>query len=239
MTYGTLSSPLDPKAPDFAAWEATKTGQPYPNVPGPEAEAQIHNLAVHVLQPLRNMFGRSVNIDSWYRSPAVNAAVGGAENSDHMQGTAADIKIQGFTNREIAAYLWTRADLPLGEVIWYTYKGHTHVSYDPKNRREFLVATAPKVYKAWRPAAGEVEAVLRRMGGGAGDAGTGAEHREGLPPVRTAPYVEPPHVQRMEQASEGGGGGGVILVGLALVVGAAAAAGRSGLSRDKKKRGKK
>ena len=39
---------------------------------------------------------------SGYRSPAHNREVGGATNSEHMQGRAADIKVAGFTPRQVA-----------------------------------------------------------------------------------------------------------------------------------------
>ena len=54
---------------------------------------QVLNLAYlchMVLQPLRDRFG-PIRINSGYRCPELNEAVGGAQNSHHMRGEAADI----------------------------------------------------------------------------------------------------------------------------------------------------
>ena len=57
-----------------------------------------------VLQCIREHFGRAVTITSGYRTPAHNAAVGGAKNSQHLYGRAADIRVQGVCVEEVAAY---------------------------------------------------------------------------------------------------------------------------------------
>jgi len=54
-----------------------------------------------LLQRIRDHFGKPVSITSAYRSPAHNAAVGGAKNSQHVLGTAADITINGVLPMEI------------------------------------------------------------------------------------------------------------------------------------------
>lgn len=56
------------------------------------------------LQDIRTHFGKPVNVNSGYRSPAYNTKVGGAKNSYHMQGRAFDISIKGVTPAEIARY---------------------------------------------------------------------------------------------------------------------------------------
>lgn len=56
------------------------------------------------LQDIRSHFGKPVNVNSGYRSPAYNVKVGGAKNSYHMQGRAFDISIKGVTPAEIARY---------------------------------------------------------------------------------------------------------------------------------------
>lgn len=60
---------------------------------------------VAVLQQLRNHFGAAVHINSAYRSPEYNAAVGGSSKSQHCQGTAADIWIDKVEPLQIALYL--------------------------------------------------------------------------------------------------------------------------------------
>lgn len=60
---------------------------------------------VDVLQNVRDYFGAPVTINSAYRTPSHNRAVGGASNSQHVQGTAADIVVSGVEPREVAEYI--------------------------------------------------------------------------------------------------------------------------------------
>ena len=57
-----------------------------------------------VLQCIREHFGKAVTITSAYRTPAHNAAVGGAKSSQHLLGRAADIRVQGVSVEDVAAY---------------------------------------------------------------------------------------------------------------------------------------
>lgn len=103
----------------------------------PEAE-QIVNLCAlvyNVLQPLRDHYGQPVKISSGYRCQALNKAVGGVTNSQHMRGQAADIKILGVTPTHIADYIANH--LPYDQVI--LYPTFVHVSYSIQaNRRHRL-----------------------------------------------------------------------------------------------------
>ena len=57
-----------------------------------------------VLQCIREHFGKAVTITSGYRTPAHNAAVGGAKSSQHLLGRAADIRVAGVSVEDVAAY---------------------------------------------------------------------------------------------------------------------------------------
>ena len=53
------------------------------NVPGDLEEANLQQLCEHVLQKVRDHFGKPVTVNSGYRSPELNEAIGGSITSDH------------------------------------------------------------------------------------------------------------------------------------------------------------
>lgn len=59
---------------------------------------------VMVLQSIRGHFGTAVTVNSAYRTPQYNEKVGGAAQSQHCYGTAADIVVKGKTPAQVAAY---------------------------------------------------------------------------------------------------------------------------------------
>jgi len=54
------------------------------------------------LQQARNQLQRPFQVNSWYRPPAINAAVGGAFRSYHLIGQAADLAVSGLSGRQVA-----------------------------------------------------------------------------------------------------------------------------------------
>ena len=75
----------------------SKCGRPIPN----NVLTNIIELAKN-LQVLRNAVNKSISITSGYRSPEHNAKIKGAKDSQHVKGTAADIKVAGMTPKEVA-----------------------------------------------------------------------------------------------------------------------------------------
>ena len=73
---------------------------------------------VKYLQKIRSHFGKSVHINSGYRCKKHNAAVGGASASNHMDGEAADIRIDGVTPLEVAQYAEHIGVLGIGVYSW-------------------------------------------------------------------------------------------------------------------------
>lgn len=72
------------------------------NTPTSSIVFELQRLCQLVLQPLRAHLDRPIVVSSGYRSPALNRAVGGAANSDHMHGRAADIVVPGMKPRDVA-----------------------------------------------------------------------------------------------------------------------------------------
>lgn len=65
----------------------SKDGQP-----SPYGETVVHRELIVRLNAIRSRFGKPIIVNSGYRSPEHNKAVGGVKNSFHVQGLAADVR---------------------------------------------------------------------------------------------------------------------------------------------------
>ena len=63
------------------------------NTPNADARLRMQRLIEHLLDPIRAAWGGPITVNSGYRSPALNKAVRGVSNSQHMKGEAADITV--------------------------------------------------------------------------------------------------------------------------------------------------
>lgn len=86
------------------------------NTPSEEIKAVILDTA-QAADRLRDLLGHPINVHSWYRSPKVNTAVGGAKDSAHMQGSAIDLTCPLFgTPAEIIEEL-RKSEIPFRKAI--------------------------------------------------------------------------------------------------------------------------
>lgn len=108
------------------------------NTPTPEASAALDALMWNVLDPIRRMWGRPIIVNSGYRCPKLNAAVGGSATSQHMKGEAADITAGDPTKNKELFDMIKRSAIPFDQLI--DEKGYRwiHVSYRPNGRRNVL-----------------------------------------------------------------------------------------------------
>lgn len=67
----------------------------------------IESDLVDILQKIRDHFGKAVTITSAFRTASHNKKVGGATYSQHLYGTAADIKVSGVTASAVADFAET------------------------------------------------------------------------------------------------------------------------------------
>lgn len=118
------------------------------NKPDGAAKKALTALTERVLDPLREAWGRPIVVNSGYRCPELNRAVGGAVNSQHLYGEAADIEDYS-RDRAMNARLFQMVrdlGLPFDQLIYESpnSKGPdwVHVSYGPRNRRQVLRQTA-------------------------------------------------------------------------------------------------
>lgn len=131
-------------SPNFTLSEMTKSETALrhnlDNTPGETEIANLRVLCERVLQPVRDHYGKGVKVNSGFRHPDVNAAVGGSKTSDHCKGQAADIEIPGVPNHELAE--WIKANLKYTQLILEFYtrgvpdSGWVHVSYDAANLKQ-------------------------------------------------------------------------------------------------------
>ena len=65
---------------------------------GPETANNVSPLLLEKLEALRAMIGGPIEISCAYRCPAHNARVGGVPNSQHVDGTAADVQTPNYNH---------------------------------------------------------------------------------------------------------------------------------------------
>lgn len=116
------------------------------NTPDGDTLNNMKLLAEKVFEPLREWVGGPIKINSFYRSTALNSAIGGSSRSQHCQGRAFDLDdIYGHkTNKEM--FDWIKENLSFDQMIWEFGSEENpdwvHVSYvdEEKNRNRILKA---------------------------------------------------------------------------------------------------
>ena len=120
------------------------------NNPTPEHIENMRYCCEKILEPVRTHFGKSVQINSSYRSPLVNEAVGGSKTSQHVNGQAIDFEIPGIDNKVVAD--WIGDNLEFDQVILEFYtKGdknsgwvHASIKKGGGNRKMRMIASKSK-----------------------------------------------------------------------------------------------
>ncbi len=145
---------------NFSLAEMTKSEtalrQGLDNTPGEVEIENMRKLTENVLQPVRDHYERGVKVNSGFRHPDVNAAVGGSRTSDHCKGQAADIEIPGVPNAELAQ--WIADNLEFRQLILEFYtpgipdSGWVHVSYvEGDNKKQILTAMKENGKTVYKP----------------------------------------------------------------------------------------
>lgn len=103
------------------------------NTPTREAEANLTELINKVLDPLRRAYGKPIMVTSGYRSPRLNASVGGVKTSQHQKGQAADITAGSPEENKRLFDLAQELNLPFCQLIDEKRYRWVHISYDKNN----------------------------------------------------------------------------------------------------------
>lgn len=109
------------------------------NTPGDVVKVHLTLLTERVLDPLREAYGKPIKVNSGYRCPKLNKAVGGSATSQHMTGQAADITGGSKAENKKLFDLVRSLKLPFDQLIWENGGVWVHVSYSPRNRRQVLL----------------------------------------------------------------------------------------------------
>lgn len=106
----------------------------------PEVEQNLTALVATILDPLRERYGKPINVNSGYRCQALNKAVGGVRNSQHLTGEAADIDTGSKTENRKLAKMIVDMRLPFDQLIDEADYAWVHVSYkcNGDNRGQIL-----------------------------------------------------------------------------------------------------
>jgi zinc D-Ala-D-Ala carboxypeptidase len=113
------------------------------NTPTDEQVENLKALCANVLEKIRAHFGKPITVNSGFRGAKLNKAIGGAKNSSHLHGEAADIEIAGVDNLQLV--YWIANNLEFDQLISEFYNpgdpqsGWVHVSWSRnKNRNQKL-----------------------------------------------------------------------------------------------------
>ena len=133
-----------------AVYSTTALRRGIDNKPNEEQLGNMKLIAEKIFEPLRSFVGGPIKINSFFRSPELNTAIGGSKTSQHCKGQAMDIDDTfGYkTNAEM--YDFIKEHLNFDQMIWEfgddNNPNWVHVSYvsNEKNRNRCLKAYKDK-----------------------------------------------------------------------------------------------
>jgi uncharacterized protein YcbK (DUF882 family) len=107
------------------------------NIPNENQVESLKTLVINLLQPIRDLYGKPMYINSGFRSPEVNKAVNGSPTSDHMNGKSADVKTD---NPRALFNLVRNSGLSFDQIILYPTFVHMSFRSKETNRNQTLYA---------------------------------------------------------------------------------------------------
>lgn len=120
------------------------------NTPSEEVKQNLTHLAVKLLEPIRVGLNKPIKISSGYRCEKLNKAIGGAKNSQHIEGKAADIRVPGLTTEEL--FLLIKGNFLYDQLI-QEFDSWVHISLNEgKNRSQNLRAVKKNGKTVYLPA---------------------------------------------------------------------------------------
>ncbi len=106
------------------------------NTPSVEVKENLERLITNLLDPIRDIWGKPLIVNSGYRCTQLNNAVGGVSNSNHLKGEAADITT-GSKQDNLKLYEMVKAsNLVFDELIDEKNGSWLHVALRKENNRQ-------------------------------------------------------------------------------------------------------
>ena len=127
-------------------YSITATRRGIDNTPSEEHLDNMKLLAEKIFEPLRKWVGGPIRINSFYRGPELNKAIGGSSKSQHCKGQAMDIDDTGCHKTNAEMYAWIKDNVDFDQMIWEfgddKNPNWVHVSYvsPEENRNRCLKA---------------------------------------------------------------------------------------------------
>ena len=120
------------------------------NTPSSTQVEKMQLTASKIFEPLREWVGGPIKVSSFFRSVALNEAIGGSSNSQHCKGQAIDLDDVYGHKSNAEMYHWIKDNLNFDQLIWEfgtdVNPNWIHVSYvnDEDNRNRCLKAYKEK-----------------------------------------------------------------------------------------------
>lgn len=108
------------------------------NTPDNQVKMKLEALVANVLDPIREMWGKPIMVNSGYRCPELNKKVGGKPTSQHLKGEAADITTGSKDGNRKLFYMIGNSDIPIDQMIDESDYSWIHVSYSERKRGQIL-----------------------------------------------------------------------------------------------------
>lgn len=118
------------------------------NTPPPDVVENLKKTAM-LLEAVRLRLGQPITVSSGYRCPALNKAVGGQPNSQHLTGQAVDFICPGFGSPTTVASALQDCREVLYDQLILEFGRWVHISWAPSPRRQGLIIDATGTRPMW------------------------------------------------------------------------------------------
>jgi hypothetical protein len=127
-------------------YSTTATRLGIDNIPNKKQLVNMELVALKIFEPVREFLGRPIHINSFFRCPELNKAIGGSTRSQHCKGEAIDLDVAYGDNPNAKIFNYIKDNLDFDQLIWEfgddNNPNWVHVSYigNISNRNRCLKA---------------------------------------------------------------------------------------------------